>query len=168
MADEESKIHVDSDWKAQAQQEKERLAQQEQAKSSGGAEGEGQQGQGQMPPANFETLMSTLATQALFSLGAIPDPRTGQASVSLELAKHHIDMLGVIDEKTEGNLTKEESDMLKQTLTELKNRYVQVSDAMKQQAQEQASGQGQASPGVAQPGQAGGQGQGGAGSIYTG
>ena len=163
MADEQSKIHVDSDWKAQAQQEKERLAQQEQAKVQGEGE-QGQSQQGQMPPANFETLMSTLATQALFSLGAIPDPRTGQASVSLELAKHHIDMLGVVQEKTEGNLSKEEADMLSQTLTELKNRYVQVSDALKQQAQEQAQG------GGASPGGAGGEGgqAGGAGQIYTG
>jgi hypothetical protein len=166
MAEEEPQIHVDSDWKAQAQQEKEKLAQQEQAKQG---EGEGQQqGQGQMPPATFETLMSTLATQAMYALGMIPDPRTGQASVSLELAQHHIDMLGVLEEKTQGNLTKEEADTLSQVVNELRQRFVQVSDAVKQQAQQQAQGQGQAGQGggIAQPGE-GGQASGG-GQIYTG
>jgi hypothetical protein len=167
MAEEEPKIHVDADWKAQAQQEKQRLAEQEKAKSEGEGEGEAQQGQGQMPPANFETLMSTMATQALFALGAIPDPRTGQASVSLELARHHIDMLSVLEEKTQGNLTNEESNTLTQTVAELRQRYVQVHDALQQQAQQPQgeSGQGQ-SPGIAQPGQGGA--AGGPGPIQTG
>jgi hypothetical protein len=164
MADEEPKIHVDSDWKAQAQQEKQRLAEQEKAKSGEGAEAEQDQGQGQgqMPPANFETLMSTLATQALFALGAIPDPRTGQASVSPDLARHHIDMLGVLQDKTEGNLSEEEANTLNQTVNELRQRYVQVYDALQQQAQQQAQGQ---QPGGAQPGAAG---QGGPGPIQPG
>jgi hypothetical protein len=163
MAEEEPKIHVDSDWKAQAQQEKQKLAEQEKAK-----QGEGQQGdagqQGQMPPANFETLMSTMATQALFALGAIPDPRTGQASLSPELAKHHIDMLGVLEEKTEGNLTDEEAKLLSQTLHELRQRYVEVTEAIKQQAQQQ----GQAGVEGGQGQQGGQSGAGGAGQIYTG
>jgi hypothetical protein len=161
MADEEPKIHVDSDWKAQAQQEKQKLAEQEKAKQ-GDAQEEGQQGEGQMPPANFETLISTMATQALFALGAIPDPRTGQASVSPELAQHHIDMLGVLEEKTQGNLSDEESKMLSQTLYELRQRYVQVMEALKQQAQQQGQSGDQPGPG----GQ--GQASGGAGQIYTG
>ena len=165
MAEEEPKIHVDSDWKAQAQQEKQKLAEQEKQKEAEGGEQGGQQGQ--MPPANFETLMSTMATQALFALGAIPDPRTGQASLSPELAKHHIDMLGVLEEKTEGNLSDEEAKMLSQTLHELRQRYVEVTEAIKQQAQQQAQGQGQAQGGIAQPG-SGGQAAGGQGPIQTG
>jgi len=161
MAEEEPQIHVDSDWKAQAQQEKQKLAEQEQAKSQQQGEEGGQEGEGQMPPATFETLMSTMATQALFALGAIPDPRTGQASLSPELAQHHIDMLGVLEEKTQGNLSDEESKMLSQTLHELRQRYVQVIEAVKQQ------GQGGAQLGQGGSGEQGGQ-AGGAGQIYTG
>jgi Domain of unknown function (DUF1844) len=79
-----------------------------------------------MPEASFETLISTMATQALFAMGAIPDPQTGQRMAHLDLARHHIDMLGVIEEKTKDNLSKEEADLLANTMYELRNRYVQL------------------------------------------
>lgn len=123
------KIHIDSDWKAQAQAEKQRLAEQAKPKPSDAAGGGGQDagtGAGGMPPATFETLMSTMATQALFAMGAIADPRTGQRMAHLDLARHHIDMLTVLEEKTKGNLTEEESNALAATIYELRNRYVQL------------------------------------------
>ncbi len=124
--DEAPKIHIDADWKAQAQAEKEKLAQQDQASQDkpGGAGGPGG-----LPPANFESLMSTMVTQALFALGAIPDPRTGQRVQHLDLARHHIDMLGVLEEKTKGNLTDEEQKMLSSTTYELRSRYIQLASA---------------------------------------
>ncbi|MFP4144234.1 MAG: DUF1844 domain-containing protein [Phycisphaeraceae bacterium] len=138
MAEEDQqqpKIHIDSDWKAQAQAEKERLAEQARQRARkqqpvGGEEapGTGAGGQG-MPPANFETLVSTTATQALFAMGAIADPRSGQRFQNLDLARHHIDMLGVLEEKTQGNLTEEEEQMLATTLYELRTRYVQLASA---------------------------------------
>ncbi len=79
-----------------------------------------------MPAASFETLISTMTTQALFAMGAIPDPQTGQRMAHLDLARHHIDMLTVLEEKTKGNLSKEETDMLATTVYELRNRYVQL------------------------------------------
>ncbi len=126
--DDAPKIHVDSDWKAQAQAEKEKLSQkvkEEQGKpgSAGGA------GPGQLPPATFETLVSTMVTQALFALGAIPDPRTGQRYENIDLARHHIDLLAVIEEKTKGNLSEEEDKMLSSTIYELRSRYIQLSSA---------------------------------------
>ncbi|MBI1336628.1 MAG: DUF1844 domain-containing protein [Phycisphaera sp.] len=133
MADDTGpKLHIDSDWKAQAQAEKEKLS--EKAKPAAGASGAspatagatGQSAPQGLPPANFETLISTMATQALFSMGAIPDPRTGQRVAHLDLARHHIDMLSVIEEKTRGNLTDEESSMLTGTLYELRSRYIQL------------------------------------------
>ncbi len=126
--DAEPKIHVDTDWKAQAAAEKQRLAEQErqQAKQPGGPT---ISGAGGIPPANFETLVSTLVTQALFAMGAIPNPATGQRMQHLDLARHHIDMLGVLQEKTKGNLTEEESKMLNQTLYELRGRYIQLASA---------------------------------------
>jgi hypothetical protein len=122
------KIQVDSDWKAQAQAEKQRLAEQAKAKPTAGAQARGG-APGAMPPANFELLVSTLATQALFAMGAIPDPRTGQRVAHLDLARHHIDMLTVLEEKTKGNLSEEESNMLAATLYELRTRYVQTASA---------------------------------------
>ncbi|MEQ9460142.1 MAG: DUF1844 domain-containing protein [Phycisphaeraceae bacterium] len=130
MADGEEapKIIIDSDWKAQAQADKQKLAEQAKAKESekgagaagapGGPEG--------IPPASFETLLSSIATQALMSLGAFMDRRTGQPiPADLEVAKFHIDLLGVLEEKTKGNLSKEESEILTGTLHELRSHFVQ-------------------------------------------
>jgi len=128
MAD-EPKIHIDTDWKAQAAAERQKLAEQAQQKAATGAGGAGAASQGGIPPANFETLVSTLVTQALFAMGAIPNPSTGQRMQHLDLARHHIDMLGVLDEKTKGNLSEEESKMLTQTLYELRSRYIQLASA---------------------------------------
>ena len=138
MSDEAPKIIVDDDWKSQAQAEKQKLADESRAKqaesapkaSAGASAGPGSAAPGgggrQMPPASFEVLVSTMATQALFALGEIPDPQTGQRMAHLDLARHHLDMLAIIEEKTKDNLSKEESDMLATTLYELRNRYVQL------------------------------------------
>ncbi|QQE12297.1 DUF1844 domain-containing protein [Planctomycetota bacterium] len=130
MTDSESpKIHIDSDWKAQAQAEKEKLTEASKSKES---DNQATAGPGEMPPANFDTLLGTFVTQALFSLGAIADPRTGQPSLNLDLARHSIDMLSVLDEKTKGNLSKEEEENLASTLYELRTRYMQISQAARQ------------------------------------
>jgi hypothetical protein len=135
MSDDAPKIIVDDDWKSQAQAEKQKLAEQaraakaEAASPSTASSGTGDPDAGggrQLPPASFEALISTMTTQALFAMGAIPDPATGQHIAHLDLARHHIDMLGVLQEKTEGNLSKDESDMLATTIYELRNRYVQL------------------------------------------
>lgn len=125
---ESGKLHIDADWKAQAQAEKQKLAEQAKKTEATGT-GETAGAAGRMPPASFETLLSTMATQALFAMGAIADPRTGQRTVHLDLARHHIDMLSVIEEKTKGNLTEEESNTLAGTLYELRTRYVQAANA---------------------------------------
>lgn len=133
MTDEpKSSLHVDSDWKAQAQAEKEKLAKAAAEKkasagtSSAGSGATAPDGQ-QIPEASFEVLLSTMATQALFALGGIPDPRTGQRMAHLGLARHHIDLLAILQEKTQGNLSDEEQTMLNQTLYELRQRYIQLS-----------------------------------------
>lgn len=125
MADQDApKIQVDSDWKAEAQAEKQRLAKQ----SEGDESDAGAMGAGKIPEANFQTLISTMATQALFAMGAIPDPRTGQRVAHLDLARHHVDMLAVIEEKTKGNLSDEEQKLLASTLYDLRNTYIQLSN----------------------------------------
>ena len=154
MAEEsqEPKLHVDADWKAQAQAEKQRLREQaERARAqqqagaaeagagadAGPAAGAAGAGAGSAAgrEASFTTLVSTMATQALFAMGAIADPRSGQRYQNLDLARHHIDMLGVLEEKTRGNLTDDEATALASTLYELRMRYVQLAQASRQAAQ---------------------------------
>lgn len=135
MSDDDSPIlHIDDDWKAQAQAEKAKLAEKEKAAKqqqaasnpAGGGEAEGPGG---IPPADFLTLVNTIASQAFFSMGAMPDPQTGQRYTNLDLARHHIDSLGVIEEKTKGNLTEEEQQVLTSSLYELRSTYVQIANA---------------------------------------
>lgn len=123
------KIHIDDDWKAQAQAEKQKLAQQTKTTDTKAGSSSRPASAGGMPPANFETLVSTLATQALFAMGAIPDPRTGQRMQHLELARHHIDMLSLIEQKTKNNLSEDEISLLSATLYELRTRYIQLASA---------------------------------------
>lgn len=142
--DEAPKIQVDDDWKAEAQKEKQRLAEQAaKAKASGtagaGGAADPASGAGGLPKADFQTLLSTMVTQALFAMGAIPDPQTGQRIAHLDLARHHIDMLGVLEEKTKGNLSEDESNMLSTTLYELRNQYVQIAQAARDQALQQGA-----------------------------
>jgi len=128
-----SKIFIDSDWKSQAQAEKEKLAAQEKERASTAAAGAGGPGAGgdRAPPeASFDELIRLLATQALVYLGAFPDPQTGRAVVALDLAQLNVDLLGVLEEKTRGNLTEEEADTLGKTLGELRLAFADVSAAV--------------------------------------
>ena len=78
-----------------------------------------------MPPASFAGIVSFLVTQALFYLGDIA-PRGGEPIVNLDMAKQHIDMLAILEEKTKGNLTEEEKKLLDSALYEVRMRYVSV------------------------------------------
>ncbi|MCL4196071.1 MAG: DUF1844 domain-containing protein [Phycisphaerales bacterium] len=133
MADqgEQPKIQIDSDWKSQAQAEKERLAAIEQEKAQSKAGGSSAAGaHGQLPPANWDTLMGMMATQALLYMGGYVDPQTNRPMVDLEAARHQIDLLGVLETKTKGNLTEEESKQLAGVLYELRMQYVRVAQAI--------------------------------------
>lgn len=127
-----SKIVTDESWKAQARAEKERLSEEEKKKSpppSGAAEQKaaGPKSTGPLPPANFMTLVNSLVVQILFSLGRIGDPNAKESPpVNLDLAKHHIDMLQVLEDKTQGNLTDEEKKALALALHEVRLQYVQA------------------------------------------
>lgn len=135
-----AKIQVDDDWKAQAQAEKERLA----AEAADQPAGAG--GPNRLPPADFKTLVSEMVTQAMFAMGMIPDPQTGQRYAIVDLAKHHIDMLGVLEEKTKGNLDEEEEKLLTTALHELRMNFVALSQEAMKQATEQGSGDPAADP----------------------
>jgi hypothetical protein len=121
------KIVVDEDWKSEAASEKERLAQQEQQGGPAGDQEPIDEGEDRpMPPASFATLVSGLVTQILFALGAIEDPASGQRYRNLPMAKHHIDTLAVLEEKTKGNLNAEESQLLDGALYEVRIHYVRA------------------------------------------
>ena len=132
--EEQPKIVVDSDWKAQAEAEREKLAEQE---AEAAAQGQGVGADG-IPPADFRGLMSMLVSQAIMYMGAMPDEQ-GRAVVVPEYAKHHIDLLEILQAKTKGNLTEEEDKELEAVLHELRMRFVQI---MGLAAEQQASGQG--------------------------
>lgn len=119
---EKPKIHVDDDWKKQAQEEKEKLAKQEAAEKQTKKAVE----RGSLPAASFTLLVISLTTQVRMCLGDIENPATGQEQVDLELAKHNIDLLGVLEEKTRDNLSEEEKKLLDSVLYELRMRYVQL------------------------------------------
>jgi hypothetical protein len=84
-----------------------------------------------LPQARFETLILSLAMQAQLELS--PDPDSSEPP-NLELARHTIDLLGVLLEKTRGNLTLEESRLLENTVTELRFRYVHKIEEINTQA----------------------------------
>lgn len=131
------KLHIDSDWKAEAQAEKERLA----AKEAERAETAGDGKPGELPEANFKSLMGLLASQAIMGLGAYPDPETGGAVVDLVGSKFAIDLLGVLKDKTAGNITDEESKEITEVLGQLQTRFVQIADALAQQQARAAAGE---------------------------
>ena len=81
---------------------------------------------GELSQRFIEFVMMQAQNAALF-LGQIPNPQTGQGEVNLELAKMFIDQLGMIQEKTRGNLTNEETAVLRNTLSNLQMAFVEVS-----------------------------------------
>jgi len=81
-----------------------------------------------LPPATFTFLVLSLRAQAEMQLGLVTFGQEEKAEPDLDLARHSIDMMAVLMEKTKGNLTIEERRLLENTLTELRFRFVQVSD----------------------------------------
>ena len=164
MNDETPKLHIDSDWKAQAQAEKDRLSEKESARaaSSAGAQQRGQPGvqhgaqpgpqhgaqlgdhpdEGELPPADFRALVATLASQAMMGLGAYADPQSGRAVIDIQGAQFAIDLLGVIEEKTRGNLTADEASELTEILAQLRARFVQIAKLVAAQMQREMAGGG--------------------------
>jgi len=79
-----------------------------------------------LPEVNFSSLILSLSSTAFLHLGEIPDPSTGEKKKDLALSKHVIDTIGMLKEKTEGNLTMEEKQLIENILTDLRLRYVKA------------------------------------------
>lgn len=138
MPDEGPKIFVDEDWKARVQREKEEAARKQAVASEAPAQAAEAQpdaaatpseekpaaeGAG-MPEANFDALVASLATQAMFALGVIAPRDSKQVYIDLDQAQYMIDTLAMLREKTKGNLSPEESGRLNEALAELQQVYV--------------------------------------------
>jgi len=77
-----------------------------------------------LPPIDFSTLIVSLRTSALMHLGLGSSPTPGPVSVDLALARQEIDLLGILEHKTRGNLSGEEERLLSQILFDVKTRYL--------------------------------------------
>ena len=78
----------------------------------------------QFPAINFSTFVASLNASALLHLGIIEDPSSGTKNKSLPMAKQTIDILSMLQEKTAGNLSDEEENLLKNILYDLRIMYV--------------------------------------------
>jgi hypothetical protein len=90
-------------------------------------------------PASFVNFLSTLATNAAAALGAMPHPVTGQRALDLETGKYWLDILGMLRDKTKGNLHPQESRLLEGLLGDLRMQYVQLVRATEERLKQQAA-----------------------------
>ena len=128
MAD-EKKIIIDEDWKAQVQAEKEAAAKSApSAKPEAPSQGSGA-GHMPIPPASLEMLLTMLATEAMVALGQIPHPATGQPQADLGQAQYLIDLIEVLREKTKGNLSANEQQLMETLLHQMRLAYVESAGA---------------------------------------
>ncbi|HEY2761760.1 MAG TPA: DUF1844 domain-containing protein [Pirellulales bacterium] len=133
---EKSKTVVDEDWKAKIQAEKETARRSTEALPNSTSSVAHDSSVGStvqnppdladlpLPPASLTFLCTTIATQAMIALGQVPNPITGKVDVRLKQAKHYVDTLGMLEEKTKGNRTVEESALLDDLLHQLRMAYV--------------------------------------------
>jgi hypothetical protein len=139
MADEQPTFQIDSDWKKQAQEEKRKLAEQAAAAKAAPAatavaaptgaavapSPAGRRTGRALPPPGFGSLVQSVMTQILYYLGEL-SAANGQTAIDLDLAKHHLDTLSMLEEKTKNNLSLEEQSILDAALYETRTRFVNV------------------------------------------
>src|SRR5262249_52402569 len=83
-------------------------------------------GGGAFPPVDFHTFVLSLGSSALLHLGEIENPNDGVSQKDLPLAKHTIDILAMLEEKTKGNLSTAEEKLIESLLYDLRLRYVEA------------------------------------------
>lgn len=133
------RIVIDEGWKSRVEAEKEELARQQRQRQQGEQPSQAapqqpadraadtSQSFGEMPPASFPALCTLLATQALAGLGQVMQPDGTPGEVDLASAQFFIDLLEVLEEKTKGNLSGDESQLLDGLLHELRLGFVAMS-----------------------------------------
>ncbi|MEX2187896.1 MAG: DUF1844 domain-containing protein [Pirellulales bacterium] len=146
MTDEsgKSKLIIDEDWKSQVEAEKAAASQQREEKRSPSAAqasesvnpdagpdathdaAQGAAPEGDLPPPTLSSLVITLATQSMAAMGLMAGPDGNPLPVELDHAKYLIDTIGMLDAKTAGNRTAEESALFEDALHQLRMTFVSV------------------------------------------
>lgn len=108
----------------ESQEEKPQKEESQESVSEKPASAGDQKEEPQLPEINFPTFIFSLNSSALVQLGLLEDPALDRKTKNLPLAKQTIDILGMLEEKTRGNLTSEEENMLKNILYDLRMLYV--------------------------------------------
>ena len=146
MAEEIPSLHIDTDWKKQAQAEKRKLAEQQAAAQAAKAPAVpppsvsvaaapaaaatgARKGRREPPPPGFTSLVQSVMTQVLYYLGEIAGAG-GQPVLDLDMAKHHLDTLGMLEEKTKNNLTADEQGVLDAALYETRSRFISTASQL--------------------------------------
>jgi len=106
----EPKKNIDQEWKDSVAKEKEKAVKPDNFS---------------VPQADFGFFVTTMAIQAAIALGALVNPQTNKKEEDLSQAKFLIDTLGMIKEKTKGNLTEEEANIIENVLYELRIQYLE-------------------------------------------
>jgi hypothetical protein len=88
-----------------------------------------------LPPANFSFLVESILMQTQMQLGLLRFDEKDNSEPNLPVARHSIDMLAMLQEKTRGNLTTEEQRLVENGLTELRFRFIQVADSLKKKSE---------------------------------
>jgi hypothetical protein len=132
MADQPLGIQIDDDWKRQAQEEKRKLAEQAAARAAPAGPtaptlkaDPAARPERAAPTPSFAGLVRSIMTQTLLYLGDLA-VRGGESHIDLDMARYQIDLLGILEEKTRGNLSVEEQKLLDLTLYDLRARFVSV------------------------------------------
>ena len=118
----EKKLYVDEDWKSQVEAEKAAADGEEQKAEPAGEKRPPEP----LPPPTLTFLASTLYLQGAIAMGLLPSPISDKPELELDKARHAIDMLAMLQQKTEGNRTPEESDELEAMLHQLRMAFVSM------------------------------------------
>ena len=123
--DEPVSKRVDESWKEQAEREKRTpdAAPVPPSRTAGRSEAAPRETE-ELPHARFDLFVSGLAMEALIAMGDVPHPTTRKQAVNLPQAKYLIDLLGVLEDKTKGNLSADEQRLLKDALYQLRMQYL--------------------------------------------
>lgn len=133
MSDEPTKKRVDESWKEQAEREKKKIPDAQPTQGQGTqistpeaaeASPKGRPGPEGSPVARFDLFLSGLVMEGFIALGEMAHPTTHKQVTNLPQAKYLIDLLGLLDEKTHGNLNADETKLLKDALYQLRMRYL--------------------------------------------
>jgi len=119
------------DKEASTKKEAEKIIEPKPTDNSGTSQTQETSDEKSLPKIDFPTLIMSLASASIISMGKVPDPQTGKTVKNLRLAQQNIDIISMLEEKTRGNLTDQEQDLIKNVLYELKLGFV---DATKEGA----------------------------------